>query len=141
MVDRDLVDEVSAAAARLGGISRLVADEANAYVERIAEAYIADKTFLRWWESLRTPCKRLKYSDGEGLSLLAGLVEGRNEVILVVTDDAEPPWPIFRGKMQDIVNMLEECRYFEYFIAAQDMSWIVFDTHMNELVVSGQLLV
>gem|GEM_PF-3337579 len=56
---------------------------------------------------------------------------------LVVTDDGDPPWPVYTGDANKIILMLSESRFFEYILAAHDLSWIIFDTHMNKLVSLG----
>lgn len=56
---------------------------------------------------------------------------------LVVTDEDEPPWPVYAGSVLQLIAMLRKCRFCEYMMAAHDMSWIVFDNHMNELVSIG----
>lgn len=134
MVDSDLVSELDATSLRIGGIAKLPSDVAGAYVQRLAKAYVADPSSLRWWESLKVHAEHVTYGDTDGLSQLAKLVGSRNDAMLVVTDDEEPPWPVYSGDVQKIITMLRESRFFEYILAAQDISWVVFDTHMNELV-------
>jgi hypothetical protein len=139
MIDSDLIEELDAVSAQTGGVTKLSADAAGAYVQGIATLYVADQTRLRWWESLKVPTERFIYGDADGLSKLAELVENQKEVLLVVTDDEEPPWSVYGGDMRNIINILRGCRFFEYILVAQDMSWIVFDTHLNELVCAGKL--
>lgn len=134
MVDSDLVDELDATSSQIGGIDKLAPDIASAYVQGLADAYVVDPLNLRWWESLKIHAEHVKYGDADGLFRLAKLVERRHDAMLVVTDDEEPPWPVYSGDVQRIIAMLRKSRFFEYILAAPDMSWIVFDTHMNELV-------
>ena len=113
------------------------ADAATACVRGLAETYVADSSSLHWWESLKCIAVHMPYADADGLAQLARLVGQRTDARLVVTDDEQPPWPVYSGDAQKIIEMLRECRFFEYILAAHDMSWIVFDTHMNELVSAG----
>jgi hypothetical protein len=98
---------------------------------------VADPSSLRWWERLKVRAEHVTYGNADGLFQLAKLVGPRNDAMLVVTDDEEPPWPVYSGDVQKIIALLRESRFFEYILAAQDMSWIAFDTHMNELVSAG----
>ena len=135
MINNDLIDELDATSFRIGGITKLLPDVANAYLQKLANAYVADPSYLRWWESLKVCAAHVAYGDADGLFLLEKLlVERRNDAILVVTDDEEPPWFVYSGNTQKIIMLLRESRFFEYILAAHDMSWIVFDTHMNSLV-------
>jgi hypothetical protein len=137
MVDSDLVSELDAMSVQIGGIDKLRPDAASKYVQRLAEAYVADPSSLRWWESLKVRAEHLTYGDADGLSQLGKLVDRRDRAMLVVTDDEHPPWPVYSGDVQKILGMLGGSRFFEYILAAQDVSWVVFDTHMNELVSAG----
>ncbi len=113
------------------------ADAADTYLRGLAETYVADPSSLRWWESLKCSAVRMPYADTDGLAKIATLVGQRTNARLIVTDDESPPWPVYSGDAQKIIAMLRECRFFEYILAAHDRSWILFDTHMNELVSAG----
>ena len=77
------------------------------------------------------------YGEADGLSRLAELIGKRTDAVLIVTDDEQPPWPVYSGDVQSIIAMPRQSRFFEYILAAPDRSWIVFDTHANELVSAG----
>lgn len=136
MVDGELVEELDAASRRLG-IARMPFEAADAYVRGLAEKYIVDPSSLYWWESLKCAMVRIPYGNADGLAKLTGLVDQRSDASLIVTDDERPPWPVYSGDAGKIISMLKDCRFFEYILAANDMSWIVFDTHMNELIGIG----
>lgn len=137
MVDSQLIDELAAASREVGGIARMSDDAADACVQTLARVYVVNPARIHWWESLRGSAVRTPYGDADGLTRLAELIGKEVAVWLVVTDDEPPPWPVYSGRVSDIIAMLRECRFCEYILAAQDMSWIVFDTHMNELVSVG----
>ncbi len=137
MVDSELVDELDAASIRVGGITRMPPDAATAFIKRLAEIFVVDPSRLHWWESLKGSAFHLSYGDADGLTKLAEWVGEKADARLVVTDDEDPPWPVYSGDATKIIAMLRECRFCEYILAAHDMSWIIFDTHMNELVSVG----
>lgn len=82
-----------------------------------------------WW--------RLK-SDNltELLRSLIGTDDG--QAYLLVTDDEPPPWPIYQGPWSALIGVVLEQHFFEYALVASDLSWIVFDTHHDELIVAGR---
>lgn len=139
MIGTDLIEEIDENSERIGGITRLEPSAAAVYIQRIADTYVTDPSRLWWWDVLKVPTNRLSYGDTNGLLMLAKLVRNQRDTILVVTDDNEPPWPVYSGGAESIVKMLQDCRFFEYILAAKDMAWIVFDTHMNELVIAGRI--
>jgi hypothetical protein len=139
MIDEELDNELAAAVIQAGGVTTLSQEEAKECLQRIAASFIVDSERRWWWESIAGSSRSIKYDDAHGLSILEHLVGPESRVNLVVTDDADPPWPVYSGNMKCVLQVLRSCRFFEYILAAQDGSWIIFDTHMNELVIGGNL--
>lgn len=137
MVDSELVDELDAASRSVTGTTRMPTEAAAAYVQGLAATFVADPSNLHWWESLKGGATRVPYGETDGLAKLASVLGERADARLVVTDEEEPPWPVYSGGVLQLIAMLRACRFCEYMVAAHDMSWIVFDTHMNELVSVG----
>lgn len=137
MVDEDLLKELKTAARKVGGVNQLPDEETAERITKLAETFIADRTIRWWWKSLTKTSQCISYDSEDGLPVLARLVEPKSEVILVVTDDNDPPWQAYVGSIEQIVKLLGECRFFEYFLTDPDGNWIIFDTHMNELVITG----
>ena len=137
MVDSELVNELDAASRNVAGVARMPAEAAAAYVQGLAAAYVADPSMLRWWESLNRSATEVAYGETDGLAKLASMLGDRVNVRLVVTDSETPPWPVYSGDALQLIAMLRACRFCEFLVAAHDMSWIVFDTHMNGLVCIG----
>lgn len=137
MVDIELVEELDEASRKVAGTRRLPTEAAAAIVQNLAEIFVADPSSLRWWESLKGRATRVPYGNADGLAKLESLLGGQADVCLVVTDEEEPPWPVYAGSALQLIAMLRECRFCEYIVAAHDMSWVIFDTHMNELVSVG----
>lgn len=140
MIDEELLAELEVAVREVGGIHSLSEGEAAACVNELANVFVTDSKCQWWWESLKKPSKHIAYESNDGLAILATLIEQESPVVLVVTDDSLPPWPVYLGSMEGVIAVLRECRFFEFFLAAPDGSWMVFDTHMNELVVTGRLV-
>lgn len=139
MIDDDLLVELESAVIE-SGVRPMPEGQAAAVVNELASVFVTDRACQWWWESLAKPSKRIAYESNDGLAVLAALVEPKCPVVLVVTDDSLPPWPVYMGSMEGIITVLRGCRFFEYFLAASDGSWIVFDTHMNEIVLAGSLV-
>lgn len=136
-MDSEFVDELDAASRSVTGITRMPAEAATAYVQGLAEAFVAEPSSLHWWESLKGNAARIPYGNADGLAILASMLNRQADARLVVTDEDEPPWPVYAGSVLQLIAMLRKCRFCEYMMAAHDMSWIVFDNHMNELVSIG----
>lgn len=136
MIDHDLLVELATATAGTG-VMPILEGQAAALVDALANTFVTDRTCQWWWESLAKPSKRIAYESNDGLAVLTALFEPKCVVVLFVTDDSPPPWPAYTGSMEGIITVLRGCRFFEYFLASPDGSWIIFDTHLNELVLVG----
>jgi hypothetical protein len=137
MLDAELLDELDEASRNVAGVTRVPAEVAEAYLRDLAEAFVANPSRLHWWESLKGGATRVPYDNDDGLATLESLLGDRTDIRLVVTDEEEPPWPVYAGSGTQLITMLRECRFCEYMVASCDTSWVVFDTHMNELVSVG----
>jgi hypothetical protein len=137
MLDADLLDELDEASRNVAGVIRLPTEVATAYVHGLATAFVADPSNFRWWESLKGGATPIPYDNDDGLATLERILAWQGEVRLVVTDETAPPWPVYAGSATQLIAMLRECRFCECMVASPDMSWVVFDTHMNELVSVG----
>ena len=140
MIDKTLLEELDSAVGKVAGVKRLSDAAAQACIQQLQESFVKNVTPRWWWEALCVPSVRKSYGSDDGLSCLLSLVQSEPSVVLVVTDDSDPPWVAYEGVPNSIVDVLRDCRFFEYAIAAPDASWIVFDTHLNELVIAGRLI-
>jgi hypothetical protein len=140
MVDAELLQELEAAAANLGGIKRLPEQDADKFVRDLSAAFMTNRASQWCWESLRAPINCIHYGSADGTSILLNLIKTESCAVLVVTEDADPPLALYEGRPDALISLIRECRFFEYALAARDTSWIVFDTHMNELLVAGRLV-
>jgi hypothetical protein len=140
VIDLALVAELEANLSKAGRVSRMDAEDSSAFLHKVATRYVANSKCRWWWQALSVSHRRLGYDGGShGLEVLATLLDGKSDVVLVVTDDSDPPWPAFAGPSGAILGALRETRFFEFFIVSHDLNWVVFDAHHNELVVAGDL--
>lgn len=138
MVDENLIKGIHATLPRTGCIAldQKVADRmANAMAQR----YAIDSSKLRWWEGMGVPSRTTQYQPHEGLNLIRKLVDGNPQVVMFVTDDEPPPWPAVRGPLDQVLFIVSEQRFFEYFLVPESLEWLIFDTHDNALVASSTL--
>jgi hypothetical protein len=144
MLDSDLLEELSTYSNQVGGIYTLSEDAVGLILEDVMEFFIRDPDCIYWWQSLKLTCQYHHYGAQNGLdslmSIVCNRVQDQDLLYLVVTDDEVPPWPIFAGPIKEIVQLLQSCRFFEYFIVPKSMNWILFDTHMNELVFADRVI-
>lgn len=111
--------------------------EGESLILEVAVKFVRDRRHHWWWENLRELPKRIQYQD-DGLALLDGILEHDTGLLnLVITDDEEAPWPMIVGTWNDLRSYLGSLHFFEFFLFDASQSWMVFDTHHNELLVIG----
>ena len=57
-------------------------------------------------------------------------------MFLLVTDDEHEPWPVLEGRLEELLTLIGEQRYFEYILVSRNKKLCVFDTHHNTLVLA-----
>ncbi len=108
--------------------------------EAVATAFVADRECTWWWQALSAPAETQAYGTDDGLARVRALHESKHgDFTLVVTDDEAPPWEGVRGSLDGLIGMLREHPYFEYFVVDDSVSWVVFDTHHDCLVIVGDV--
>ncbi|WP_422505646.1 hypothetical protein [Stenotrophomonas sp. GZD-301] len=136
-------DSSAVAAARkvcsLGRESVSLVSDAGALFVRLVDVHGIDSKRLYWWESLKKGGS-LHYRDsGDGwrAQVSSLLTDMGDPVFLVVTDDEPPPWPVLRFERgTEVVKLLGDMHFFEYFVFSQNCGKVFFDTHDNFLIWS-----
>ncbi len=136
-MNRTLREELLEHCQVAGGIRMLDPEEAAAAVERVAERHVLDRHRRWWWEALVPPVERIAYGSGDGLALLESRLGRARVLLLAATDDEPPPWSVVCGTTRQIVELLRDCRWFEFWVSDDAASFVVFDTHHQELVIAG----
>ena len=139
-MDTELINEIRDFTKKINGFNELNKDGTAKAINMVAEKYIKNRTNTWWWEDLTQKSITIEYGDSDGLSLLKEIVDDDTaSVKLFITDDEPEPWPVFEGEFKAIIDTISEQRFFEYYITANDYSWVIFDTHHNSLIVLGDL--
>lgn len=138
MIDDALMGEIERAVARVGDVTRLHQSAGEGVLDVLAARYIADRSKLWWWEGLRDRPVVISYGSSLAWAWITRIVPSDSGLTYFIPTDDEPePWPVYVGALGSVCRVLESIWRCEYVIAAQDLSWLVFDTHHNALVVCG----
>jgi hypothetical protein len=139
MIDDQLAEQIGRSAKTLSTVSELSDAEANVLLDIIADEFVENPQALWWWTSLRQPSQTIEYQGLDVFHEIRKLVSDDEVAHLVVTDDEPRPWLVFKGQVDDLLHVVGEQRYFEYFLifAVSDKpNKVIFDTHHNSLVVA-----
>ena len=92
-----------------------------------------DKKFI--WEGLKSsPFKIIEYGDKWEYFLSIFLQEFCDKIFLVITNEEFYPWMILEGNSNELIQLLKEHPFFEYFIFDRSKDYVLFDTHHNEFI-------
>ena len=136
MIDASLTEEVRIALTKAPSVRKLSDEEAGAAVDAVAKRWEIDTDANWWWEGLSAEHHAIPYDD-DGLDKLAQIAPTDARAHLVITDDELPPWPVLTGTVGDLIGVLRELPFCEFFLVDPKHEWIVFDTHESQLVVAG----
>lgn len=102
--------------------------------------FVASGNRRWWWEDFNLPATRIGFPDSSlGLQLLVKIVpSAEDKVWLIIEDDQLPFFPVCEANTTIIQAVIGECYHHEYYIIAKDFSWLVCDTHHNEIIAIGQ---
>lgn len=112
-------------------------EEANRMIKGLFRIFNLDVNQLFVWEDFKGHIVFNKYGDKSKIwnaSLDKFIFDFQNDIFVAVTNEEYYPWPILSCKKADIVSILNEQSYFEYFIFDSKMDKIIFDTHHNTLM-------
>lgn len=130
-----LTDEIEGVATQLKiGFHRLSKKEAEKQIRELGSLYSLNTEKLYLWEQKGVNRQVVSYDEDWSYVIGSILKDFEENIILVVTDDNFKPWPSFQIRRDDLIALIEELRYFEYFIINKSYKSIVFDTHHNKLI-------
>lgn len=115
-------------------------EQAAVLMESLAGRHRIDTHLIYWWASAPLIVQKIHYdSSEEGLSCLAGLLaQVQSEICLVASEERASPWPMWTLQASELIPLLGELPFFEYFLVLDDGATLLFDTHHNTLVVSRE---
>ncbi|WP_442583614.1 hypothetical protein ACSBOB_17305 [Mesorhizobium sp. ASY16-5R] len=134
-IDLELKRELHDAASACGAIS--VSDlDAIHCTKMLRQRFVLDDSFLNWWESLKVPTTTFSHrNNDECLTILCELAGNGSQVVLLTTDEDSPPWLAYQGKLEQILFLISNCRFFEFLLFQPDSGVAILD--MNRAGFAG----
>ncbi|MEO1262601.1 MAG: hypothetical protein AAFZ15_27595 [Bacteroidota bacterium] len=117
------------------GYSKLSEEEAEVELAKLKEAFRFDYKVLHLWGHNWENREICEYGEGWGKELSRYLKDFADCIYLVVTDDEFYPWVVYYGEKRELKGLLEEQRFFEYFVFDHSCKKVLFDTHHNSLIL------
>jgi len=131
----DLYEAISQYVATNDTVTVLGEVDAEQLRRNVRDRFGLQEELVWWWEGLSTKASSISYGSEDGLDVLISVLPTTAEnLYLFATDDEAPPWVCVSGTGQALVALLRELPCFEFFVVDAMLTWIVFDTHQNQLI-------
>ncbi|MDX2267789.1 MAG: hypothetical protein NW208_06760 [Bryobacter sp.] len=94
---------------------------------RSARAIFVEGDPRSWWLALKLPFKQFS-SDEIGLT---EVLPSRDGTCLLIPETDTEDLPVYEIEAKNVGSIIGECPYFEYYVLAQDLRWLVTESDHN----------
>ena len=140
--------EICEAAARLSltrqQFEQLSASEAEIVYRTCLSSFVTASFEPRWWwEHFREPQARLDASGHQlAFTLIIDLIPDPDmSCYFIAEDDQAPFYPAYRSSPRTVVSIIGECFGFEYYLTPLDYTWLICESHHDEIYGVGEPIV
>ncbi len=126
------------------GIALLPVDKSEEIISRIKDRYV-DGNPRAWWLTLKNKKNVFSYSDNSGyqhiskaVSCFGGSEKIKLENIFLIADEDNDYTYIYDIPFSSISHVIENCRFFEYYIIPHDLSWLICENEHGDLIVCSE---
>lgn len=141
-----LADEIAAATQTLhlapAAFRRVEGDERQQILDGIISRYVQRTDVYWWWEVFRCRFVVATFDGAAWRHWLSRLIESpeRAQVWFVAGVDENDPTLLYETTVATAEAVLDECYYFEYYVAAHNLSWLAGENHHGAGFVLGYRL-
>lgn len=122
---------IAEAATTLGITLRRQAPEVERDLVRNARSIFVEDNPRVWWLALKLPFKQ--YPSDE--MRLTELLPNKDGTCWLIPETDTEGLPVYEIDAKSVESLLKECPYFEYYVLAKDLNWLVAETDHNVFFV------
>lgn len=89
-----------------------------------------------WWLSFSTKPTIQVFDDNSAPMHLSELAPASTKDIWLIVDEDNENKYIFSAPLEKVPHILDECRYFEYYIVDKELTWILAENDHGDLLLS-----
>ena len=135
-------DEIQKAIQSLGlsdsDIRLLPEDEGRRIYDAALSHFVASGDRRWWWEDSRFPSTSVWFNDQKGFERIEKLIPNQREKVWFIVEDNQLAfYPVYEATPEAAKAVIGECYGFEYYVIAQDLSWLLCETHHANLIAIG----
>ncbi|MCA9182699.1 MAG: hypothetical protein KDA51_14650 [Planctomycetales bacterium] len=107
-------------------------------VQQIEARLVSSDDRIRWWESFCVPTLTRCFPDGSGFRRLEEISPDHHEPIwFIVEECSSAGLAAFETTVRSASMIIGECHAFEYYLVAQDYSWLICENHHDVVIAMG----
>ena len=126
--------EIKSALMAAGLASNEVEDK-NRVLALVETAFVKDRPSA-WWSSLAVTPKIYTFGDNSAYLYLTEVVPPTTDDVWLIVDEDNDQKFVFSLPLSEIKNIIEECRYFEYYIVDKKLKWLLAENDHGDLIFS-----
>ncbi|MFC0397417.1 DUF6756 family protein [Paraburkholderia rhizosphaerae] len=107
-------------------------------LEKIQRTFVAGDP-RAWWLSFKIKPAVLHCEDNNGYLRISELAPTSTKNVWFVVDESNEEKFVFDVPVQAIAEIIKECRYFEYYVVAHDLSWLIAENDHGDLLFVTEL--
>jgi hypothetical protein len=89
-----------------------------------------------WWLSLKAKPKIHTFTDNSAYLHIAEVAPPTTDDVWLIADEDNEEKLLFSLPLSKIKSILEECRYFEYYIVDKNLTWLLAENDHGDILVS-----
>lgn len=121
------------------GLANNEAEDKDRVLSIVEATFVKDKP-RAWWTSLAVEPKIYTFNDNSAyLHLTEVAPPTTHDVWLIVDEDNDKKF-VFSLPLSEVKNIIEECRYFEYYIVDKNLTWLLAENDHGDLIFSEKNL-
>lgn len=102
---------------------------------------LVETTFVKdrpraWWSSLAVAPKIYTFGDNSAYLHLTEVAPPTTDDVWLIVDEDNDQKFVFSLPLSEIKNIIEECRYFEYYIVDKKLKWLLAENDHGDLIFS-----
>ena len=105
-------------------------------IVRQAQAVFVQGNPRSWWLSLRQPFEIFDSSKSDVFRIITQHIPSDNLRCWFIPETEQETLPVYDMDKHFIGLLLNECRFFEYYLVANDFSWLIVENDHNQVIVS-----
>ncbi|CAK7043281.1 MAG: hypothetical protein CITR_01854 [Citrobacter freundii] len=127
------------------GIHDYHVDRPEQIISEIKDIYVNGNP-RAWWLSLKHRQHIYSYTDNSAYKNISQIVHKQfnesnviNKYIFLIADEDNEQMHVYNIPLNSLSDIIESCRYFEYYVVDHKLSWLICENDHGDLIVCSTI--